>query len=76
MGGLAMNKHVVNHFNQWLSDKPVGFEFTAYDFIERMRHISPWNTPTTATVGHLVKMSVKCQLSYKTNGVAVYEVVA
>lgn len=71
-----MNKHVVNHFNQWLSDKPVGFEFTAYDFIERMRHISPWNTPTTATVGHLVKMSIKCQRVGSSYGVSVYEVVA
>ena len=75
MEGATMNKHVINHFNQWLSDKPVGFEFTAYDFIDRMRNISRWNTPTVATVGHLAKMSIKCQLAYKHNGVSVYEVV-
>lgn len=71
-----MNKHVLNHFIQWLSDKPVGFEFTAYDFIERMKNYSRWNTPTVATVGHLVTMCPKCQLAYKQYGVSVYEVVA
>lgn len=72
-----MNKHVKNHFIQWLSDKPVGFEFTAYDFIDRMKNYSRWNTPTSATVGHLVTMySAKCRLSYKAGGISVYEVIA
>lgn len=70
-----MNKHVVNHFYQWLSDKPVGFEFTAYDFIDRMKNISRWNTPTVATVGHLANMCNKCQFVGKSYGVAVYQVV-
>lgn len=71
-----MNKHVLNHFIQWLSDKPVGFEFTAYDFIDRMKNYSRWNTPTVAAVGHLVTMYPKCRLAYKSFGVSVYEVVA
>lgn len=70
-----MNKHVVNHFNQWLSDKPVGFEFTAYDVIERLKTMSPKHAPTVATVGHLIKMSPKCQRVGNSYGVSVYEVV-
>lgn len=71
-----MNKHVVSHFYQWLSDKPVGYEFTAYDFIERLKSISPKNTPTVATIGHLVKMCPKCQRVGCSYGVSVYVVVA
>lgn len=71
-----MNKHVVNHFNQWLSDKPIGFEFTAYDVMDRLKAMSPKHTPSTATIGHLIKMCKRCERVSTSYGVAVYEVVA
>ena len=71
-----MNKHAVSHYNQWISDKPVGFQFTIYDLIDRLKAFSPRNVPSTASLGRLVKTNKRVAVVGHCYGVCLYEVVA
>lgn len=71
-----MQKLVVNHFNQWLSDKPIGFQFTTYDILDRFKETVPKLTPVRGSLGRLVMQNNRVRAVGYHNGIVLYEVVA
>lgn len=78
MSGLSdiVRKLAIANFNAWISDKPIGFQFTTHDVIDRFKHTAPKMTPMRGSIGHIVQQNPRVCIVGKYHGVTLYEVVA